>query len=85
MDSLKRILIVLAFFGVLALGTLYLYGIDRGLALTYNMVGLGAICAYLAHGKRRSIIGWFFAGLFGGVIGLGAILMVHSKEVTLEG
>lgn len=84
MDSLKRILFVLLFFTVLSFGTLYLYGIDRALALAFNMVCFGALCAFLAHGKQRSIVGWFFAGLFGGVIGLAAVLIVGPREAVIE-
>jgi hypothetical protein len=84
MESLKRIILVLAFFGLLFLGTLYLYPIDRGLAILFNLVCLGALSAYVAHGKQRSMIGWFFAGLFGGVLGLAAVLMVRPKVSAHE-
>lgn len=85
MDSLKRILFVFVFFGVLLIGTLYLYQIDRGLALIFNMGCFGALCAFLAYGKQRSTVGWFCAGLFGGVLGLVLVLMVSPEEVALGG
>ena len=84
MESVKRILLVLSYFAFIGAGTLYLYGIDRGLALLFNMGCLGALCSVLGHKKGRSEIGWFFAGLFGGVLGLAAAIAVKPKGAPLE-
>ena len=84
MESLKRILFALGCFSFIAAGTLYLYGIDRVLALLFNMVCLGALCSFFAQRKRRSIIGWFFIGLFSGVLGVAAAIAVKSKGAVNE-
>ena len=63
MDSLKGILFVLAFFGVLFLGTLYLYQIDRSLAAIFNLVYFGAFCAFLAYGKQSKAQRWVGSAL----------------------
>jgi hypothetical protein len=49
------------------------------------MVCLGAFCSYLANKKGRSVIGWFFVGLVGGVLGLAAVISMKPKGVPIEG
>lgn len=84
MESVKRVLMVLGYFAFVFAGTLYLYGIDRSLALLFNMGCLGVLCSVLGHKKGRSAIGWFFAGLFGGVLGLAGAIAVKPKGAPLE-
>lgn len=81
MESAKRVLLTLVIFGGIFAGTGFLYGYDRGLALLFNLACFGMISAYIARGKGRSPVGWFFIGFFGGVLGLAAVAM--SKPTSL--
>ncbi len=40
----------------------------------------GAVCAAIASSKGRSTVGWFFAGFFGGLIGLIIILCLSNLK-----
>jgi hypothetical protein len=84
MDSLVRIIIALTYFIFIFAGTIYIYQFDQGLALLFNMACLGVICSYLASKKCRSIFGWFFVGLFTGVLGVGAIMGLKTKCTANE-
>ncbi|MEQ9518470.1 MAG: zinc ribbon domain-containing protein [Parvibaculum sp.] len=47
----------------------------------------GLLCAFIASGKNRNPIGWFFVGAIFGVFGLIAALVVNDpnpRPVTLE-
>ena len=42
-------------------------------------LGCAFACSFIAKKKYRSGIGWFFAGLFTGAIGLVVILSLNDK------
>lgn len=80
MESVKRILIILAFLSTIVVGTFYLYPLSSGLASLFSMACLGGGCACLARKKNRNATGWFFLGLFGGIAGLAMVIAVKPLE-----
>jgi hypothetical protein len=51
---------------------------------TYLVAGLvcGALCAYLAVGRARPALPWFFAGLAGNVLALAAVLAGRRGDLS---
>jgi phosphoglycerol transferase MdoB-like AlkP superfamily enzyme len=80
MESIKRVTLALAYFAFIFAGVIYIYPYDKVLALLFNMVCLATLCSYLASNKNRSKSGWFFIGLFTGIIGLGMVLGIKPIE-----
>ena len=82
MESIKRVFFGLTYFALIFIGTAYLYPIDKGLALLFNLFCFGIMSSFLAYQKQRSAMAWFFAGFFGGILGLAAVLSVRPKEAS---
>ena len=79
MESAKRIVFGLSYFAFIFGGTLFLYQHDSGLAILFNMACLGALSSYIAHSKQRNKVGWFFIGLFTGIIGVAIAIGIKPK------
>lgn len=47
-------------------------------------LAMGAATAWIASSKGRSMVGWFFIGLFLGVIGLILAVVMSSKNTELN-
>jgi hypothetical protein len=85
MESLKRIGIAFLTLGLIFILVGYAYNTyGAGIALFVNMLCLGAVTAYLAHGKNRSEPAWFLIGTFTGIIGLGLIMGIKPAEKSNE-
>ena len=80
MERLKRVSVGVSFFLLIFVGTLYLYSINQAIALIFNLACFGVGAAYLAKEKNRSIVGWFLAGFFGGLIAFTVVLIVKPIE-----
>ena len=62
----------------------YDYGVIFGYSLTMTIMAMAMIgmilCPLIACAKGRSIVGWFFGGLFLGGIGLLIIIFLPKKK-----
>lgn len=54
--------------------------------MEFIVVGLvcGAICAVMAENRKRSKIGWFFAGLIFGIFAIVGIALAGQAKVPAE-
>ncbi|WP_101757310.1 hypothetical protein [Oceanicoccus sp. KOV_DT_Chl] len=84
MESAKRIIFALSYFAFIFVGTIFFYQYDKSIALLFTMVCFGALSSYLANGKRRSRIGWFFIGFFTGVMGVAMAGVIKPIEIAHE-
>lgn len=81
-----RIFFATLFYVFLSITRLYFYNnFGRDFAIIYLFIFLAISCAVFAKLNRRNMYAWFFIGLFSGMLGLAALLMIIERENKKNG